>query len=101
MAHLKIRSDKQPLLWPHLCHTKKVSLNTEYDQVYDLQTDDLLASAYIKNGKKSGIIFDHDYKQKPLCAGGCPANLSDQQWQATEDYMDEIMAEPPKQLRFT
>jgi hypothetical protein len=81
-------------------HLKKENprYDNEYDQVYDLQTDDLLADAHISNGKKSGSIWDHDYKQPPLpsCLGGCPANFGDQTWQAAEDYMNEIMADPRK-----
>jgi hypothetical protein len=48
-------------------HTKKANLDTEYDQVYDLQTDDLLAHADIKNGKKSGIIWDPDPEKRYPC----------------------------------
>jgi hypothetical protein len=71
----------------------------ESDQVYDLQTDDLLAAAMIENGKKHGDIWDTDYKKPwlPTCMGGCPANFGDQTWQAAEDYMNEIMADPRKQ----
>jgi hypothetical protein len=67
----------------------------ETDQVYDLQTDDLLAFAKIEEGKKSGIIYDTDYKQPPLpsCLGGCPAKFGDQTWQSTEDYMNQMMAD--------
>jgi hypothetical protein len=68
--------------------------NNEEDVVYDLQTDDLLANAFIKNGKKTGNIWDPDYRKPPLSSCGpaeCPAD-----WQAAEDYMDEIMAEPRK-----
>jgi hypothetical protein len=71
--------------------------DNEYDQVYDLQTSDLLAHAEIKNGKKWGSIWDSDYKQPPLplsCLGECQENFT---WQAAEDYMDKIMADPRKQ----
>jgi hypothetical protein len=81
-------------------HTKNANLyDIETDQVYDLQTDDLLANAEIKNGKKHGSIWDPDYKKPfgPSCVGGCPANFGDQTWQATEDYMNELMADPRKQ----
>jgi hypothetical protein len=70
------------------------------DQIYDLQTDDLLANAQIKNGKKSGNIFDAaDYKKPwlPSCRGGCPPDFGDQTWQAVQDYMNEFMADPRKQ----
>lgn len=69
----------------------------ESDQVYDLQTDDLLAAAMIENGKKHGNIFDSDYKEPwlPLCsAKGCGPDFGDKTWQATEDYMNEFMADP-------
>jgi hypothetical protein len=33
-------------------------LDHEYDQLYDLQTDDLLAGAMVENGKKHGDIWD-------------------------------------------
>jgi hypothetical protein len=71
-------------------------LDHENDQIYDLQIDDLLASASIENGKKHGSIFDSDYKKPwlPSCVGGCPADFGDQTWQAAEDYMNEMMADP-------
>ena len=75
-------------------------LDREYDQLYDLQVDDLLANAKIENGKKSGSIWDPDYKKPwhPLCsANGCPPDFGDQTWQAAEDYMNEMMADPRKQ----
>src|SRR5262249_10049210 len=82
-------------------HTKKqkYGLDHENDQLYDLQTDDLLANAMIENGKKHGSIWDPDYKKPfgPTCVGGCRANFGDQTWQATEDYMTEFMADPRKQ----
>jgi hypothetical protein len=77
-----------------------VDYDNEWDQVYDLQTNDLLATASIENGKKSGIIFDPDpEKRYPVYCmrmGGCPPN-SGITWQAAEDYMNELMAEPRKQ----
>jgi hypothetical protein len=80
---------------------KEEKYDNEEDAVYDLQTDDMLAFASIKNGKKSGIIFDPDPKRRnprpDACRGGCPANIDDLMWQDTEDYMDEIMADPRKQ----
>jgi hypothetical protein len=75
-------------------------LDHENDQLFDLQTDDLLASAMIENGKKHGSIFDYDYKKPwlPSCsAKGCPSDFGDQTWQAAEDYMNEMMADPRKQ----
>ena len=75
-------------------------LDRETDQFFDLQVDDLLAFATIENGKKHGNIFDPDYKKPwlPTCrADGCPANFGDQTWQAAEDYMNEMMADPRKQ----
>jgi len=80
-------------------HTSFLGWDNEYDSVYDLQTDDLLANAFIQKGKKTGAIWDPDYKKPfgPTCVGGCPANFGDQTWQAAEDYMNEIMADPRKQ----
>jgi hypothetical protein len=77
---------------------QKYRLDHEADQVYDLQTDDLLAGAMIENGKKHGNIFDPEYKKPwlPSCRGGCPANFGDQTWQAAVDYMNEMMADPRK-----
>ena len=75
-------------------------LDHETDQVYDLQIDDLLAAAKIENGKKSGNIFDPDYKKPwlpPCRPDGCPANFGEQTWQAAEDYMNQMMADPRKQ----
>jgi hypothetical protein len=72
-------------------------LDHESDQVFDLQTDDLLAAAMIEEGKKHGNIFDPDYKKPwlPLCsAKGCAPDFGDKTWQATEDYMNEFMADP-------
>ena len=72
-------------------------LDHESDQVYDLQTSDLLASAHNEEGKKHGNIFDPDFKKPwlPLCtAKGCPPTFGDQTWQATEDYMNDLMADP-------
>jgi hypothetical protein len=73
-------------------------LDNESDQVFDLQTDDLLAAAMIKNGKKSGSIFDPDYKKRwlPSCPGECPPDFGDKTWQAAVDYMNELMADPRK-----
>ena len=82
-------------------HIKKQQyhFDKEHDQLYDLQTDDLLASAFIENGKKRGNIFDPDYKKPwiPTCTGGCPANFGEQTWQAAKDYMSEMMVDPRKQ----
>jgi hypothetical protein len=74
-------------------------LDYEIDQLFDLQIDDLMAMARIENGKKHGSIWDPNYKKDwlPSCVGGCPANFGDQTWQAAEDYMNELMADPRKQ----
>ena len=75
-------------------------LEHEHDQLFDLQIDELLADATIENGKKHGSIFDTDYKKPwlPTCqADGCPSNFGDHTWQAAEDYMDELMADPRRQ----
>lgn len=75
-------------------------LDHESDQVFDLQTDDLLATASIENGKKHGSIFDPDYTKPwvPSCsAKGCAPDFGDRTWQATEDYINEFMADPRRQ----
>ncbi|MET4603274.1 hypothetical protein ABIB90_002752 [Bradyrhizobium sp. JR4.1] len=72
-------------------------LDHESDQVFDLQTDDLLATASVEEGKKHGNIFDPDYKKPwvPTCsATGCGPDFGEKTWQATEDYMNEFMADP-------
>jgi hypothetical protein len=71
-------------------------LDHESDQVFDLQTDDLLAAAMIEEGKKHGNIFDPDYNKPwlPSCTGGCKPDFGEKTWQATEDYMNEFMADP-------
>src|SRR5262245_241116 len=63
-------------------HTKFGRLDTEHDHVYDLQTDDLLAYAAIKYGKKNGWIWDTDYKKawQPSCISGCPSDFGDKTW---------------------
>jgi hypothetical protein len=78
---------------------QKPPLDHEHDELIDLQIDDLLAVASIKNGKRNGSIFDPDYKKAwvPTCVGGCPADFGDQTWQAAEDYMNEMMADLRKQ----
>jgi hypothetical protein len=75
-------------------------LEHESDQVYDLQTDDLLATAMNEEGKRHGSIFDPDYKKPwaPLCsATACSPDFGDKTWQATEDYMNEFMADPRRE----
>jgi hypothetical protein len=76
-------------------------LDHESDQVFDLQTTDLLAAAMIEDGKKHGNIYDPDYKKPwlPSCsaAKGCAPDFGDQTWQAAEDYMNEFMADPRRQ----
>jgi len=78
---------------------QKYHFDHESDQIYDLQTDDLLAWSRIENGKKSGNISDPDYNKPwlPTCVGGCPANFGEQTWQAAEGYINEMMADPRKQ----
>jgi hypothetical protein len=71
----------------------------EGDAVLDLQTGDLLATGSVEKGEKHGSIFDPGYKKLwlPSCAGGCPPNFGAQTWQAVEDYMNELMADPNQQ----
>lgn len=53
-------------------------------QIYDAQTDDLLAFAQIINGKKVGMVFDRDHRS---------AMGSDLGWDDASTYIDEMMAE--------
>src|SRR5262249_25277707 len=66
------------------------SFELEVHQVYDAQVDDLLAHAEIKNGSKFGIIHEESYKGNRFVSG-------DAGWEATVNYMDELMADPRKQ----
>jgi hypothetical protein len=80
---------------------QKYHFDREIDEIYDLQTDDLLAWTRIENGKKSGTISDPDYNGShgyvPCKPDGCPANFGEGTWQAAEDYIDKMMADPRKQ----
>jgi hypothetical protein len=76
-------------------HTQRASFDSEFRQVYDAQTDDLLAFAEIKNGTKNGMVFDK-YKGPPVphcfSTPGCVPGLG---WDAAIAYMDEMMADKP------
>ena len=50
--------------------------------------DDLLAFAHITNGKKNGIVFDHQNHQTTT-----DANLG---WDDANAYIDEMMADKRK-----
>jgi hypothetical protein len=66
---------------------QKSGYEHEFRQMYDAQADDLLASADIINGKKTGDIFG--YK------GGL---LTDEaSYEAAISYIDQMMADPQKQ----
>jgi hypothetical protein len=72
-------------------HTRRKSqYDYEVQQVYDAQVDDLLVNADIRNGKKSGLIFDESYKGNRFLTG-------DASYEAAITYMDELMADPRKQ----
>ena len=76
-------------------HTRRQSVGRkpfelEVDQVYDAQVDELLAHAEIKDGKKSGTIWDQSYKGNRFPGG-------DAGWEAAITYMDDLMADPRKQ----
>ena len=60
--------------------------NRGKSKVYDAQVDDLLVHAKVKNGKKTGLIFDESYKGDRLLSG-------DAGWQSAITYMDELMAD--------
>jgi hypothetical protein len=71
-------------------HIRKPGYETVASQLYDAQVDDLLASADIRNGKKSGSIWDESYKGQRFFKDG------DAAWEATVTYMNELMADPRK-----
>jgi hypothetical protein len=56
----------------------------ERRQIFDAQTDDLLAFANIENGKKVGMVFDREHQAK------IPGNLG---WDDANAYIDEMMLE--------
>jgi hypothetical protein len=56
----------------------------EYRQIYDVQVDDLLAFAQIQDGKKSGLVFDRQYR---------PTEGSNVGWDDANAYIDEMMAD--------
>jgi hypothetical protein len=55
--------------------------------LYDGQTKEMLASAKIEKGTKSGIVFDRQHKSGPLTNAG---------WDDASDYMDKMMADDRK-----
>jgi hypothetical protein len=55
--------------------------------LYDGQTEDLLAFIKIDKGGKAGVVFDWRHTPKSLTNAG---------WDDTKDYMDQIMAEDRK-----
>jgi hypothetical protein len=68
-------------------HIRKPGYENVVRQLFDAQVDDLLASADIRNGKKTGVIFG--YK-----GGGL---LTDEaSYEAALNYMTEMMADPQK-----
>jgi hypothetical protein len=71
-------------------HIRKPGFEHVHRQLFDAQVDDLLATADISNGKKSGIIFDESYKGQRFFKDG------DASWDAASAYMDELMADPRK-----
>jgi hypothetical protein len=68
-------------------HIRKPGYENVVRQMYDAQVDQLLATASIRNGKKTGVIFGH--------AGGGPLS-DDASYEAAINYMDEVMADPRK-----
>lgn len=65
-------------------HRRSASFDIEHHQVYDAQTDDLLATADIQNGKKHGMVFDLNHRTTT------DENLG---WDNAVAYMDEMMAD--------
>ena len=56
---------------------QRKSIEVQVRQIYDGQTDDLLASASIENGKRNGIVFDPQHHSTG--------------WDEANDYIDEMM----------
>jgi hypothetical protein len=54
----------------------------QHRQIYDAQTDDLLAFAKIENGKKVGMVFDHEHRS---------TMGDDLGWTDANAYIDEMM----------
>jgi hypothetical protein len=59
----------------------------EVRQIYDVQVDDLLAFAQIQDGKKSGMVFDHQYR---------PTTDRGVGWDDATEYIDQMIAEDRK-----
>jgi hypothetical protein len=59
----------------------------EHRQIYDGQTDDLLAFTQIKNGKKVGMVFDREHRNKTS------DNLG---WDDASASVDEMMLDKRK-----
>jgi hypothetical protein len=72
-------------------HIRKSGYENESTQLFDAQVDDLLADASIRNGKKSGSIWDESYKGQRFFKDG------DASYEAAVTYMNELMADPRKQ----
>jgi hypothetical protein len=62
---------------------RKKENELEQRQIYDAQTDDLLAFAKIENGKKVGMVFDREHPTKLLG--------QDLGWDDANAYIDEMM----------
>jgi hypothetical protein len=73
-------------------HRRSSKLETETHQVYDAQTDDLLANARILNGKKSGQVWD-EYKGPWVPPADCRFCMRGDGWDAAIAYMDELMTD--------
>ena len=63
---------------------KHKSIEVQVRQIYDGQTDELLATAGFENGTMSGVVFDpqHPPKNPPDKKSG---------WDEAHDYMNEMM----------
>jgi acyl-CoA hydrolase len=65
-------------------HTRTKQFDVEHRQIYDAQVDDLLAFAKIENGKKVGMVFDHQHQKTS------DTNLG---WDDANAYIDQMMAD--------
>jgi len=71
-------------------HIRKSGFEHVSRQLFDAQVDDLLASAAIRNGKKTGDIWDQSFKGERFFKD------DDASYEAAIAYMYELMADPRK-----
>jgi hypothetical protein len=77
------------LIYQHI-RKSRLGLEKVSSQLLDAQVDELLASAQIENGKKTGYIWDESYQGQRYFKDGEAA------WDAAIKYMNEMIADPRK-----